>query len=118
MAFGQQILFTIENGKYKEQFYMHHIEEDNTIILISDTHILSINKYNTQIEEWNVSIRDISGLGMDKQGIIIQLNAYLSSSVFESPTPFRIIYTKPQNRERLFGIILDWLKVLKATYSR
>ena len=118
MAYGQEILFTIENGKYRDRFYMYHLEEDNTIILISDTHILSINKFNTHIEEWNVRIREIRGVGMDNRGIVIQLAEYISSSIFESPTSFRIIYAKPQNRQKVYNKILEWLKILKASYSR
>ena len=113
MARGQELLYLIEEGKYRDRYYMHHLEEDNTIILISDLHILSINKFNVLIEEWHVNIQDIRGLETDKRGILIHLANYISSSIFESPTHKRVIFVRPQNRHSFFVQLLEWLKILK-----
>jgi vacuolar protein sorting-associated protein 13A/C len=56
-ALGQELLYTLELGKYRKEFYVHHIEEENTIIIVSDNHILSVNKLNVKQEEWHVKIK-------------------------------------------------------------
>lgn len=53
---GQEILYTVERGRYRNEFYMHHIEEETTIILISDTHIVSVSRFDTKQEDWHVKI--------------------------------------------------------------
>src|SRR3990167_6350300 len=34
-AIGQEILYTLELGRYRSNFYIDHVEEANTIVLIS-----------------------------------------------------------------------------------
>jgi vacuolar protein sorting-associated protein 13A/C len=54
---GQELLFTIEEGKYQTDFYMFHIDIENSVIIISDNHVISINRFNIKLEEWNVCIK-------------------------------------------------------------
>ena len=55
-AVGQEALYTVERGRYRHEFYMHHIEEQTALILISDVHILSVSRFNTKQEDWHVKI--------------------------------------------------------------
>ena len=59
-ALGQELLYTVEEARYRGDFYMHHFEEDLTIVVISDRNIISLNKANIQIEEWHVRIKGSS----------------------------------------------------------
>jgi hypothetical protein len=36
---------------------MFHIDIENSVIIISDSHVISINRFNIKLEEWNVCIK-------------------------------------------------------------
>jgi len=54
---GQELLYTLEEGKYQKDYYMYHINIENSVIIISDNHVISINRFNIKLEEWNVQIK-------------------------------------------------------------
>jgi len=110
---GQELLYTLEHGRYRNEFYMHHIEEETTIIIISDLHILTVSRFDTKQEDWHVKISEICGVGTDKRGVLLHLSDYIASSVFESPTHKRVIFCRSQNRQEVYKVILYWLQILK-----
>lgn len=54
-AEGQELLYTLDDGKFLDYFYVHHFIEENSITLVSDAHIISVNRYNRK-EEWHINI--------------------------------------------------------------
>ena len=131
-ACGQEMLYTVERGRYRSEFYMHHIEEETTIILISDFHILSVSRFDTKQEDWHVKISglfhipipnssgtntrvisEICGIETDKRGVLLHLSDFISSSAFESPTHKRVIFCRSQNRQQVYNVLLYWLQILK-----
>jgi hypothetical protein len=62
-----------------------------------------------------VVVVDIRGLELFKKGVLIHLTRFHSSSVLESPTDRRVIYTPPLEREKVYSQLLDWLKRLKGS---
>ena len=61
--------------------------------------------------------KDIRGLEVSKQkdgGVIVHLAKYSSSSAFESPTASRVIFTHVNEKERVYTILLEWMKRLKG----
>jgi len=58
---------------------------------------------------------DIRGIELFKKGVLIHLRRFHSSSVLESPTDRRVIYTPPIERQKVYTQLLDWLKRLKGS---
>ena len=110
---GQELLFTIDHGKYRKYFYVHHIEEETTIVLLSNAHIISMSRYDSEQEDWNVKVSDICGIETDKRGVLLHLNDYIASSAFESPTHKRVIFCRAQKRQQMYNTLLYWLQILK-----
>ena len=43
---------------------MYHRIIENSVIVLSDGHIISINKFNPKLEEWNVSLKGLTLLSV------------------------------------------------------
>lgn len=112
-AEGQELLYVLDDGKYADNFYVYHFVEENSITLVSDAHIISINRYNRK-EEWHINIHDIRLARRDSGGIVFVLRRFCSSNPFEAPTNVRILFiSDDETRLRIFLQLRDILESLK-----
>jgi len=119
-AQGQELLYTLEGGKYFHEWYQYHFPVGRKSILLSNQHFFCTQENH---EEWVVNLREIKGLQFIKPDVIVVLlEKYSSSSVFETPTNKRIIMmagtpTAPY-AEKIFNCLVQTLRHLKHPIVR
>jgi len=113
-ARGQEYLQVIEEGKYRNEWYLFHLNVERRVVLVSNFRVLYIHQEEKQ-EEWNVPVRDIKSLAMsnEERGVIISLAHHQASSMFDEPTTRRLIYVKQHELENVYNKLLRVLKALK-----
>ncbi|KAL7273138.1 Vacuolar protein sorting-associated protein 13 [Rhizina undulata] len=73
-ALGQYWLKQLDNGKYFDEEYIAHLElqEQDAVIMLTYTRIM-LMRSKKLYSEWDVSLRELQTIGMEKTGIVLTL---------------------------------------------
>lgn len=126
-AEGQEYLYMLEQGRYRCEYYVHHLIVEGFVFLVSNVRVVYLRCRSVR-EEWTIPFLQIYSLQVVPEGVSILLKRcafnqlvecysyclflfrYISENMFENPTRQRIVFCAKRKRAQLFDALVEILR--------
>lgn len=108
-AEGQEYLHMLEQGRYRAEYYVHHLVVESFVFLVSNARVVYLRCRSVR-EEWSIPFGEIFSLQVVPEGVAVVLRRYISENMFENPTRQRIVFCAKRKRAQLFDALVEILR--------
>jgi len=114
-AKGQQLLRSIDNGAYKDEWFQSYYRVKDGTLLSTDKHVMMLNDNNGV--EWTAPLTLIRGTQLTKFYIIVYLKRKNKEKFYQKSTAAKLIYpsqrSSSKSLEEVYTELTNFIQLLK-----